>query len=205
MKKTDGGTTQNSLLGLLTLCPMSGYDMRAMIDRSIGHFWSESYGQIYPSLKKLAAEGLVEKKTERKKGRPDRNVFSLTPAGRQRLRGWLSEPIAETAPPRNELLLKLFFGEHVPVEVNRRHVEGFIAVHEDALKRYATTVKQLKKEEANDPQLPYWLMTLSYGRHHSQALVMWGRETLKKLDALEKVKQGAKTKTKYRDSSLRSE
>jgi DNA-binding PadR family transcriptional regulator len=168
---------------------MSGYDMRAMIDRSIGHFWSESYGQIYPSLKKLAAEGMVEKKTERKKGRPDRNVFSLTTPGKQRLKEWLSQPIEQMETPRNELLLKLFFGEHVPVEVNRRHVEGFIQVHEKAFKHYAATEKQLRREEANDPQLPYWLMTLSFGRHRSEAFVKWGRETLKKLDELKSSKQ----------------
>jgi len=185
-KKFDGGSTPNTLLGLLTLCPMSGYDMRAMIDRSIGHFWSESYGQIYPSLKRLAAEGLVEKKTERKQGRPDRNVFSLTPAGRQRLSEWLSTPVKEVETPRNELLLRLFFGQHVSADVNRQHVTAFIAANEGALKHYSAVEKQLRREEANDPQLPYWLMTLSFGRHRSEAFVRWGRETLRKLDELER-------------------
>ena len=70
--KMEGGATPNALLGLLSLGPMSGYDIRQLIPQSIGHFWSESYGQIYPGLKRLAAAGLVEKKTERKKGSPDR-------------------------------------------------------------------------------------------------------------------------------------
>jgi DNA-binding PadR family transcriptional regulator len=184
-KKSDGGTTQNALLGLLTMGPRSGYDIRGLIDYSIGHFWRESYGQIYPSLKRLAAEGLVEKKTERKKGRPERNVFSLTQAGRQRLKAWLKLPVQQVETPRSELLLKIFFGEHVSAEVNRQHVKAFVEVHEGALKHYAATEKQLKREEANDPQLPYWLMTLSFGRHRSEAFVKWGRETLKRLDELE--------------------
>lgn len=191
-KKADQGTTSNALLGLLTLCPMSGYDMRALIDRSIGHFWSESYGQIYPSLKRMAAAGLVEKKTERTKGKPDRNVFSLTPAGKERLKTWLREPITQVETPRSELLLKLFFGSHVSAEVNRQHVESFIATHQATLKHFAAIEKQLRREEANDPQLPYWLMTLSFGRHRSEALVRWGRETLKKLDELESRKKSKK-------------
>jgi DNA-binding PadR family transcriptional regulator len=202
-KRSDGGTTQNALLGLLTMGPRSGYDIRGLIDDSIGHFWRESYGQIYPSLKRLAAEGLVGKKTERKKGRPDRNVFSLTPAGRQRLKEWLKLPLREAETPRNELLLKLFFGQHVPAEANRQHVKAFVEIHESALKHYAATEKQLHREEVNDPQLPYWLMTLSFGRHRSEAFVAWGRETLKRLDELERA--NASAKTKYRDSSLRSE
>ena len=66
-KKMEGGATPNALLGLLSLGPMSGYDIRQLIPRSIGHFWSESYGQIYPGLKRLSAAGFVEKKTERQK------------------------------------------------------------------------------------------------------------------------------------------
>src|SRR5258708_36444330 len=105
MKKMNGGgTTPNALLGLLSLGSMSGYDIRQLIPRSIGHFWSESYGQIYPGLKRLAEAGLAAKKTKRKKGTLDRYVYSLTAEGREQLRSWLKLPVAE-AVPRNELLL----------------------------------------------------------------------------------------------------
>jgi PadR family transcriptional regulator AphA len=56
------------------------------IRQSVGHFWNESYGQIYPNLKKLASEGLVSRKTERQKGKPDRHVYSITDKGRERLK-----------------------------------------------------------------------------------------------------------------------
>ena len=117
------GATPNALLGLLSLGPMSGYDIRQLIPRSIGHFWSESYGQIYPGLKRLAAAGLVAKKTERKKGSPDRHVYSLTADGREQLRRWLKLPVAEEV-PRNELLLKLFFGAQVSAECQSRARTG---------------------------------------------------------------------------------
>jgi DNA-binding PadR family transcriptional regulator len=50
------------LLGLLTIEPMSGYDLGQNIRTSVGYMWNESYGQIYPNLKKLAVEGLVTAK-----------------------------------------------------------------------------------------------------------------------------------------------
>jgi DNA-binding PadR family transcriptional regulator len=184
-KKEQGGTTSNALLGLLTLCPMSGYDMRGMIDRSIGHFWSESYGQIYPALKTLERQGLVEKRIEQKEGRPDRNVFSITPDGRERLEEWLRLPAAVEV-PRSELLLKLFFGYSASADVNREHLGSFKKAHEGAVVQYAAMEKQLVRDEPNDPQLPYWLMTLSFGRHRSEAFLAWAQESLKKLDALEK-------------------
>jgi DNA-binding PadR family transcriptional regulator len=182
--KDHGGATSKALLGLLSIHPMSGYDVRQLIPWSIGHFWSESYGQIYPALKQMTAAGLVAKKTERQMGRPDRNVYSLTQAGREELRKWLALPPVE-AVPRHELMLKIFFGEHAAKGVNREHVAAFLAEHERALKVYAATEKRLKQEEAGDPQLPYWLMTLNFGRHRSRAFVKWSRETLGELERLE--------------------
>jgi DNA-binding PadR family transcriptional regulator len=167
---------------------MSGYDIRQLISQSIGHFWSESYGQIYPGLKRLAAAGLVEKKTERQKGKPDRHLYSLTVAGREHLRDWLKLPVVYEV-PRSELLLKLFFGGQVSPAISREHVEAYLERHLGALKVYGAMTKALKRDHADDPALPYWLMTLSMGRHNSAAMVKWCRETLKELERFESPKK----------------
>jgi PadR family transcriptional regulator AphA len=189
--KLEGGSTPNALLGLLSLGPMSGYDIRQLIPRSIGYFWNESYGQIYPGLKRLAAAGLVEKKAIRKRGGPDRHLYSLTAAGQEQLREWLKLPVADEV-PRNELLLKLFFGAHVSPGVSRGHVMAHLDTHEKALKAYGALEKTLRRDEANDPQLPYWLMALNMGRHRTRAIVKWCRETLKELEEIEGRQEGGK-------------
>lgn len=185
------GATSKALLGLLSIKPMSGYDIRQLIPWSIGLFWSESYGQIYPALKQMAAAGLVIQKTERQKGRPDRHVYSLTEAGREELRGWLELP-PENEVPRNELLLKLFFGAHIAPTISREHVKAFLEMHVQLLKTYEATAKTLRKEKADNPQLPYWLMPLSMGRHRSMAMVKWCKETLVALEQIELWQRGGK-------------
>ena len=98
------------LLGLLSIEPnLSGYDMRKMIRRSVGYFWGESYGQIYPALKRLAAAGLIAPGSSASTGRKQRRTYILTDPGRACLRQWLALPF-HNDPPRNEFLLKLFFG-----------------------------------------------------------------------------------------------
>jgi DNA-binding PadR family transcriptional regulator len=189
--KIEGGATPNALLGLLSLGPRSGYDLRQLISQSIGHFWSESYGQIYPGLKRLAAAGLVVKKTERGRGSPDRHVYSLTAEGREQLRGWLKVPVVQEV-PRNELLLKLFFGAQVSPNVSREHVQAYLELHEEELQIYGAITTKLRKEEAKDPQLPFWLMTLNMGRHRSRAMVKWCKETLAELEELEDRQKGGK-------------
>src|SRR5579864_9281611 len=103
------------LLGLLAIEAMSGYDLGLTIRGSVGHFWNESYGQIYPNLKKLARDGFVSCKPEQHKGKPDRRIYSITEKGRERLTKWLAVP-PQPEIPRNEMLLKLFFGELIPAQ-----------------------------------------------------------------------------------------
>src|SRR3984893_3684831 len=98
-----------ALLGVLSICPGSGYDVKKFMERSTANFWNESYGQIYPILKQLADEGLTTSHAEKQEGKPERYVYTLTDKGREELRRWLSEPV-EYVVERQELLLKLFFG-----------------------------------------------------------------------------------------------
>src|SRR2546428_10589522 len=116
------GTTEYAVLGMLALGPGSGYDLKKRIEGSIAHFWSESYGQIYPILGHLASQGLVERRLERQKGKPDRQVYSITAEGQERLRAWLTAPARDESLP-SELLLKLFFGRRRPPEESMPHPE----------------------------------------------------------------------------------
>ncbi len=97
------------ILGTLGWRPMSGYEIKSIVDKSTRFFWAASYGQIYPELRRLAAAGLIEGKASPQGGRR-RNVYRLTPAGRKELRAWLdAEP--EVFELRDEALLKLFFAD----------------------------------------------------------------------------------------------
>jgi len=177
----------DALMGLLSLGSMSGYQIRQLIDESIGNFWTESYGQIYPTLKRLAAEGMVTLSTERTEGRAERKVYALTAAGRERLHDWLNLPAHERV-PRNELLLKLFFGSLVTVDVLVRHIESFRAVQQARLQQDAATAEELKRRHGKHPDLPYWLMTVNYGLHEASARMAWCDETLAQCHELKRRK-----------------
>ena len=48
------------ILGILAIHDnQSGYEIRKTIQQTVGFFWGESFGQIYPTLKKLLADGLI--------------------------------------------------------------------------------------------------------------------------------------------------
>lgn len=179
--------SQFAILGILGYGPHSGYDIKKMTDISTRHFWAENYGSLYPTLKRLEQEGLVTGERQAGDGKPDRKVYTITDTGRAVLHRWLETPV-EVTPPRNELLLKLFLGRQAPLEVNRTHLERFRTAQEELIATYGGIERWLEAEQAGDPNLPYWLLTLSYGRLQAEALRRWseeGLETLRNLAARE--------------------
>lgn len=176
-------TGQYALLGILSRGPHSGYDIKRAIEESTAHFWSESFGQIYPNLRELERSGLATSETQRQEGRPDRKVYAITPEGREALSAWLEEP-ARFTPPRNETLLKLFFGRQAGLGAMARHVETYRSRCGRELETYEGIERWLAADYPDHPDLPYWRITLSHGRHLAEARLRWCDETLGTLAAL---------------------
>lgn len=167
---------------------MSGYDLKQFADESVRHFWAESFGQIYPILRRLEADGLVARspgEAEQKGVAPtgrERIVYAISDAGRDRLARWLSEP-ARHEVGRVEVLLKLFFARNAPPEAAERLLREYRAEHVARLQGYDVEERRLRSERGGFVELPHWLATLDYGRHVSRALVAWCDETLVSLAA----------------------
>ncbi|MBW4644417.1 MAG: PadR family transcriptional regulator [Goleter apudmare HA4340-LM2] len=172
-----------AILGILSFGPHSGYDIKKKIETSTGNFWSESYGQIYPILKRFVAEGLATQSIKPQVGKPDRHIYMLTDKGLEELQHWLTEPV-EPHVDRIEILLKLFFGQQMTVAENIRHVEQFQKLQQQLLQKYQAIAQEVKANEAENPNAPYWLITNSYKLHITQALIAWCEETLAKLNQM---------------------
>jgi PadR family transcriptional regulator AphA len=173
-------STVESLLGVLSLGPMSGYEMRQMMERSTANFWSESFGQIYPALKSMVKEGLATVE-EKSGGARAKKVYRLTDAGERRLRKWLGVD-AKPQVIRNELLLKVFFGDKADRGVIAAQVVMARERYEEDLQRYEAALLRMEMEHARHPAMPYWRMTVRYGMTEATALIGWCDETLAELE-----------------------
>lgn len=173
--------TKYAVLGLLAYGPLSGYDIKRIYAQSLGNFWSESYGHIYPILKRLEDEGLATCEVQPGVGKPDRHVYTITDAGRAELRRWLAQSL-EPQRERVEVLLKLFHGWEAGPEVMIEHVRSFRAENEELLRRYAHYDEHLRDDPS--PPAPYWRSTVSCGQHISAAYIAWCDETIASLESL---------------------
>ena len=174
-----------AIMGILSLGPMSGYDIKKKFEQSLSYFWNESYGQIYPILKKLAQQGLASKSIERHEGKPDRHIYALTDEGKKALQDWMIQPVGRHI-GRHEILLKLFFGQQVSLTDNIRQIEHFRELQSEKLKEIKATEELLKTNHKDNPNLSYWLMTIRYGQYANQAYLQWSKETLAVLRGMKK-------------------
>lgn len=186
-----------AILGALCLRPMSGYDIRKFVQQHLGYFWKESYGQIYPMLKRMQAQGLVQVRVERQTGKPNRRVYSPTAVGKAEFEKWLGERPAPPS-PRNELLLKIFFGHRGRPQDAIRQVEELRSTHQRLLQEYVGVGKRLRTANAKHPGLPYWLMALDFGERFSQMQVEWSEASLRELKRLANARSNAALKKRAR-------
>ena len=165
-------TTTYAVLGLLSIEPMSGYDIRRNLEESLSHFWSESFGQIYPTLRKLEAARLITPVKQAASDTRRRKLYMVTSAGRARLRTWLGEP-PRPQPPRNELLLKLFFGRQAAPGACAAHLRRLRVQQERAATALEDLERRLRTERRGHPDLRYWLLAVSFGIERAQSLIDW--------------------------------
>lgn len=175
--------TEFAILGLVAETPQSGYDIKKEVEGRLGHFWSESYGQIYPMLRRLHGRKLVAKRTERRPSRPDRHVYQITASGRRALRDWFDEPPVAAMRTRNEFLMRLFLGRHAP----REHLLRDISKFREDIGRELTNLEaardRIESEAATHPDRLYWSLVLDYGLLVFEALETWGQIAEKRLHA----------------------
>jgi DNA-binding PadR family transcriptional regulator len=163
-------TTRFAVLAALAIGPMTGAEVRRLIGESIGHFWSESYGQLYPALAAMTRDGLVDRRED---GR--RTVYTVTDAGMAALRAWGEGPLPDR-PARNDLLLRLFTGRHLAPDRLLELVRDARARQEASLRRLRLA-EEAPPEDRAHPDFPYWDATLRFGLLVGEAVLRWCDET----------------------------
>jgi DNA-binding PadR family transcriptional regulator len=108
------------ILGFLMEAEATGYDLKQRFQDPVGFFYRVSDGSIYPALKKLAHDGLVKLRTERR-GRRARKVYAITPRGRAHFMRMLREP-AQPLFVFDESQVKIYFADQQP-EIALEHME----------------------------------------------------------------------------------
>ncbi len=171
------------ILGLLNYYPMTGYEIMIVFRDSLHFFWSAQTSQIYRELQTLETKGWVEKTTVPQQGKPDKNIYNITPVGREELLHWLSdgEPVLSS---RSQILMKVFFLGEQGREENIRYFEGlreYCGIFLQSLDAAQEHIAQYRTLISVPEKAAYWEMTVDFGRRNMRMYMDWAQSCIDRL------------------------
>ncbi len=137
-------SVRHALLALLSGGPKYGLQLRQEFEAGTGEVWPLNVGQVYTTLQRLERDGLVESDDGAEAG--TQKGFRLTEAGAAELDDWLRTPPDMTAPPRDELVIKVL----VALRVSGVDVRDLVQVHRHHLVELMQQYTRLKEDAAED-------------------------------------------------------
>jgi len=172
--------TKFVILGLLTEGPLSGYDLKNIIDVRFRYFWSESYGQIYPQIKKMLATGEIEKEFTPTDSRK-KQLYRITQKGYISLSSWMALPV-EKETVRLEILLKIYFSGFMDNTTLTNHLVSFKQQHELELKQIKGFQKELESIPNPHNNHQNILNVIDFGIITNQAYLEWCNTMLNEME-----------------------
>jgi PadR family transcriptional regulator AphA len=162
------------ILGLLTQQPMTGYDIRRVL-QSLG--WlvgNPSFGSLYPTLHALLKDGLVTVAVTPRQEKPSRKVYSITDAGKQELQEWIDHSVVSNASLK-AFVMRLILADNyarpgLVAHLQQRHVQ--VTEHHAALEQAARTLDECTNWQR---------LALDYGLALATAELAWLNSTLNRL------------------------
>ncbi len=136
-----------ALLGVLEARPMTGYELARFFDASTAWVWSAPHSNIYPALRKMEAEGLLETETDIKGEKLERTNYSITDEGRLALKNWV---VSDPGPPtRDPLLLRLIFADIPDPEETSKLLETLIERQTDLITQWTDHAEALRRKDTD--------------------------------------------------------
>ncbi len=135
-----------AVLGFLKEGEMHGYELRKQVGTRLGPLWQVSWGSLYPSLRRLARRGAVEKvdrKAMASSGGRRKTVYRITPSGEKLFAGLLEETGGLT--DAEHFTLKLAFFRHLQPEKRVLLLERRRAYLQDKLAQFKTNLRDYRE------------------------------------------------------------
>ncbi|MDF1493931.1 DUF4180 domain-containing protein [Caproiciproducens sp. CPB-2] len=122
----------HAILGMLSFEPLTGYDLKRIIEHTPFMYWSGNNNQIYKAFAELLDEGFVTKEVKHQDGSPSKNIYTITDDGQHELKSWLLS-VTDVPVFKKEFLIKLALSD----QLKRGDLENMLASYADVVKMQA--------------------------------------------------------------------
>ncbi len=172
------GTLRYAILGLLNRRSMSGYEMAKEFETTLFEFWTAKHSQIYPELKSLTKEGLVQYEIEVSGTVLEKKVYSITEKGRDLFLKWEQTLFPMPASPKDEFRLQLFFSDCIGAERQLQMLTDQLSQHENRLHHLKENSKKFQTLPPEGKEALTDYMVLRGAIIREEATCKWLRESM---------------------------
>ena len=127
------GTLKYAILGLLNRNEMTGYELSKEFETTLFEFWNAKHSQIYPELKSLNAEGLIQYRVEITGNVLEKKVYTITDEGRRDFSEWEETLCPIQTASKDESRLRLFFLDGASPDFQQRFLADQLSQHQKHL------------------------------------------------------------------------
>jgi PadR family transcriptional regulator AphA len=119
----------HAILGILSYQPLTGYDVKKIIQDSPFMYWSGNNNQIYKSLLELLDEGFVTSEVLHQESSPSKKIYTITPEGLAELKNWV---LSTPEPPefKKTFLIQLAWADLLSTD----ELNAFLSEYENKVK-----------------------------------------------------------------------
>ncbi|WP_285244088.1 PadR family transcriptional regulator [Pseudarthrobacter sp. fls2-241-R2A-127] len=187
-----------ALLALLTVEPMTGYDLSKRFESSVAYVWHAPDSQIYPELRRMERDGLLTGEEIPWGPNSRKTQYRITAAGIAALREWMNTPL-EYSRERDPVHLKAAYLELADPKAARAHMQAHIDYHTLRREQWAAMINELRtgtnvmlsKRLAKTPEsdrqrtTAYKIFTYEGLIARAQTEIEWAQRGLKLIDSLD--------------------
>lgn len=148
---------EHYILGLLTINPSTGYDIKKHLDTE-GRFTRRRapLSQIYNTLKRMLENNLVTFVEEKRNGKPDIKIYSLTPKGREYLIDFLqSSPKLSFRHNESSIMFRIRYAFLIEVEVIIQQIQEELAYRQKQISKFRFRDRTLDSANLSPDELAY--------------------------------------------------
>jgi DNA-binding PadR family transcriptional regulator len=170
----------HALLGFLNYAPLSGYDIKKIMDDSVNFFWMAQTSQIYRELKALESKGYICSRVEPSEKGPDKRLYIITEDGRSELKNWLSKGHTDET-MRNEFMIWLLFSSLISKNELSQQVQKKLNNYKNEYKMLNSvqnSIQDYVKMFGKESEAFYWKMVLKRGIYDVEAKIRWAEDIL---------------------------
>lgn len=163
------------LLGTLMERPYHGYELKSSIFKKTFKDFGINDGQLYPLLKKLEQEQLIEKTVQYQENLPSRNMYTITDIGKTDFLEWLASNEGEDISFRYDFFrkdpffIRCNFIRYLSPEISQQKVNLQLEVVRNTINDLTNARDAMTKKKVD----PVRISILEYGLSIQKVREQW--------------------------------